>query len=235
MTNEQNDLSSIWDESYLRLENHVFYPCEEIVRFVSRHLRRRVGLDKIIDVLPNAEGSRVIDIGCGIGRNILFGTEMGLEMYGIDHSAQAVSVAQEWLGRNVGSIAKERVVASDVRELAWEDAFFEHAISDSALDSMPFEVAQAGVSEIARVVKPGGYFYCNLISGDETGRDPEFCEEVVVQGQHEHNTIQSYFNHIKIVRLFEPLFEIISCQLHQITDPQKGTRIGRWHIVSRRR
>ena len=81
MTNEQNDLSSIWDESYLRLENHVFYPCEEIVRFVSRHLRRRVGLDKIIDVLPNAEGSRVIDIGCGIGRNILFGTEMGGDVW----------------------------------------------------------------------------------------------------------------------------------------------------------
>jgi len=235
MTNKQSELSAIWDESYLRLENHVFYPCEEIVRFVSRHLRRRVGLEEVIDVLPNALGSRVVDIGCGIGRNILFGTEMGLEMYGIDHSAKAVSVAQEWLSKSVGSVASERVITSDVRELPWDDAFFAHAISDSALDSMPFEVAQAGVSEIARIVQAGGLFYCNLISGDETGRDPNFCEDVVVQGEHEHNTIQSYFNQTKIIRLFEPLFEIISCQLHQITDPQKGTRIGRWHIVSRRR
>lgn len=235
MTNKQSDMSEIWDESYLRLENHVFYPCEEIVRFVSRYLRRRVGLDEVIDVIPGALGSRVVDIGCGIGRNMVFGTEMGLQMYGNDHSAQAVSVAQKWLGKSVGTAANERVIASDVREIPWGDAFFDHAISDSALDSMPFEVAQAGVSEIARIVKSGGLFYCNLISGDETGRDANFCEDVVVQGDHEHNTIQSYFNHTKIVRLFEPLFEIISCQLHQITDPQKGTRIGRWHIVSRRR
>lgn len=232
--NEQY-LTSAWDESYSRRENYVFSPCDEMVRFVARYLRRRVGLDEVIDVLPGAAGSRVVDIGCGIGRNLVFGTEMGLEMYGVDLSAKAVSIAQDWLSKKIGPAAKERIVAGDIRSLPWDKQFFAHAISDSALDSMPFEIAQAGVTEVARIVQPGGYFYCNLISGDETGRDPSFCGEVVVEGKHECNTIQSYFNRVKIRRLLEPMFEILSCHLHQISDPVAGTRHGRWHIVSRRR
>jgi SAM-dependent methyltransferase len=235
MTDSHDPLSSAWEDSYQRRENHVFYPCDEMVRFVSRHLRRPVGLDEVVDVIPGAAGSRVVDIGCGIGRNLVFGTDMGLEMYGNDLSANAVATARQWLERKVGPAAHERVIASDVRTLPWGDGFFAHAISDSALDSMPFEIAQAGVAEVARVVKTGGYFYCNLISGDETGRDPGFCGEVVVESKHEQNTIQSYFNRVKVRRLIEPLFEILSCQLHQISDPARGTRIGRWHVVSRRR
>jgi SAM-dependent methyltransferase len=227
-------LTSAWDSSYARSENHVFQPCDEVVRFVARYLRRRVGLNEVVDVLPGAKAARVVDVGCGIGRNLVFGADMGFEMYGNDLSAHAVAMAQEWMSRKLGPTAKERIVACDVRNLPWESRFFAHAISDSALDSMPFEVAQAGVAEISRIMQPGGYFYCNLISGDETGREANFCGEVVVDAQHERNTIQSYFNKAKIGRLIEPLFEIVSLQLHQIHDERAGRFFGRWHVVSRR-
>lgn len=234
MTIDTSTLISAWDSSYARSENHVFQPCDEMVRFVARYLRRRVGIDEVVDLLPGAKGARVVDVGCGIGRNLVFGTDMGLEMYGNDLSEHAVVTAQEWMSRKLGPAAKDRIVACDVRSLPWENRFFAHAVSDSALDSMPFEVAQAGVAEISRIMQPGGYFYCNLISGDESGRAPNFCGEVVVDTQHERNTIQSYFNKVKIGRLLEPLFEIVSLQLHQIHDEKVGRRFGRWHVVSRR-
>jgi SAM-dependent methyltransferase len=234
MTIDPSTLTSAWDSSYARSENHLFQPCDEMVRFVARYLRCRVGLNEVVDVLPGAKAARVVDVGCGIGRNLVFGTVMGLEMYGNDLSAHAVALAQEWMIQKVGLAAKERIVACDICNLPWENHFFAHAVSDSALDSMPFEVAQAGVAEISRIVQPGGYFYCNLISGDESGREPNFCGEVVVDTQHERNTIQSYFNKVKIGRLLEPMFEIVSLQLHQIHDEKTGRRFGRWHVVSRR-
>ncbi len=236
MNMNERELTSAWDNSHSRRENYVFSPCDEMVRFISRHLRRRVGLDEVIDVLPGAAGSKVIDVGCGIGRNLVFGTEMGLDMYGNDLSAKAVEIARHWLEKKIGAKAAEaHVIAGDIRSLPWDSDFFAHAISDSALDSMSFETAQVGVTEIARIVQPGGYFYCSLISGDETGRDPGFCGGVIVDATHEHSTVQSYFNRVKIRRLLEPLFEILSCHLHQISDPVAGTRHGRWHVTSRRR
>jgi len=224
-----------WDDSYARRENHVFYPGDEVVRFVSRHIRRRKGLNEYEDVAPGAQGARVLDVGCGIGRTLVFGTQMGLTMYGTDLSSKAVAVARQWLETLGTAGTAERVLAGDVRELPWPDAFFDHAVSDSVLDSMPFQIAQSGMSEVARVVRPGGYFYCSLISGDETGRDPHFCGEVIVTGTHERNTIQSYFNRTKIRRLIEPLFEILSCSLHEVRTFPEDAHHGRWHVVARRR
>ena len=160
---------------------------------------------------------------------------MGFEMYGNDLSSKAVTVAREWLARKIGLEAETRVVAVDILNLPWEDQFFDHAISDSALDSMRFEIAQGCITELARLVKPGGYLYCSLISGDQTGYDPNYCGEEVVVTEHEKGTIQSYFNRTKIRRLIEPFFEILSCQLHKISDPQSEKYHGRWHVISRRR
>ena len=235
MINKINDTSLGCDKLYSPQDTYNFYPEEEVVRFVSQYLRRRIELGEVIDVLPNSNGSRVIDIGCGSVHSFIFGCEMGLDMYGIKYLSKDASAVQEQLSKSAFPAISERITASDLRELPWSNSFFSHAISDRTLDSMPFEIAQAGISEIARVLAAGGYFYCNLISGDETALDSNFCGDVVVKKDKNRSMTCSYYNRTKVKRLIEPLFEILSCQLHQISDPVAGTRSGRWHIVSRRR
>ena len=46
----KTNLHDKWEESYRRKENFVFYPHEEIIRFVSKYIRKRVGLDEWKDV-----------------------------------------------------------------------------------------------------------------------------------------------------------------------------------------
>ena len=41
-----------WDESYVRHENHIFYPKEEVIKFLSVYVRKKIGRDKFIDILP---------------------------------------------------------------------------------------------------------------------------------------------------------------------------------------
>lgn len=38
-----------WNSSYENRDNFVFYPHEEIIRFVSKYIRKRVGLDEFHD------------------------------------------------------------------------------------------------------------------------------------------------------------------------------------------
>ena len=234
MANDQQ-LVTAWDASYARRENHVFYPSDEVVRFVARHLRRRISIDEVVDVVPGAKGARVVDVCCGIGRNLVFGSQMGLSMYGMDLSQHAIDHARRWLTKENVADADSRAQQGDVRKLAWADGYFEHAMCESALDSMPYSVAQQGVAEIARVTKQGGYFYCSLISGDETGRDKDFDGEEMVDTQHEKDTIQSYFNEAKVRALLEPHFEIASLYLLQTQVPAQNARHGRWHAVCRRK
>lgn len=220
-----------WDSSYLRNENYVFYPSDEVIRFVSRHIRKRIGLNDFKNILP--ENNTILDACCGIGRNIKFGTEMGLNMFGFDLSQKAIEFSGKWLSEELGIIKKDKLSVSSIDKLDYQSNFFDHVICDSALDSMPFATAVDGISELYRVTKPGGLFYCSLISGLDSKFTETFSGEIIVEEEHENGTIQSYYDKTKLIRLIEPLFEIISCELHSIQVNNNTS--GRWHIVARRR
>lgn len=44
------NLRDKWEESYRRKENFVFYPHEELIRFVSKYIRKRTGLAQWTDI-----------------------------------------------------------------------------------------------------------------------------------------------------------------------------------------
>ena len=226
------DRRDLWEESYRRRENFLFYPNEEVIRFAARHVRRRVGLDAFADVDPTVR--KILDLGCGVGRHMAFIHEMGLHPWGIDLSAEAVAVARGWLSARGLAEADSRAVQGDVRHLPWEDDHFDAVLSHAVLDSMPFDFAAQAVGECARVLRADGLFYCDLISGDETGRSPDFADEVVVDKSHERGTIQSYFDPAKIERLLQPHFTLQSSTLVRHIDGASGRHRGRWHVVSRR-
>jgi SAM-dependent methyltransferase len=232
MSNLENRQSA-WEDSYDRGENHVFQPCDEVVRFVSRFLRRRISINMIIDVVEGQGKLRVLDLGCGIGRNLVFGIQMGLEMYGIELSEKAVLKAKEFVSTTQDTGGVKRVHQGDARHLPWERGFFDHALSDSVLDSMPFVVAQEAVREVARTLKPGSLFYLNLIAKVPLGGATSLDEEVV-STKHEQGTIQSYFDFAKIKQLLGDGFSVAGCELHRVDDEQGRTLRGRWHVIAKR-
>jgi ubiquinone/menaquinone biosynthesis C-methylase UbiE len=222
-----------WNSSYARRENFVFCASDGAVRFVSRHLRKRVAPDLVVDVAPGAKGSRMLDVGCGIGRHIQFGVSMGLDMYGIELSTVAVDVARKWAHKLMEGAEEKKIVAGDIRAMPWPDGYFDHALSDSVLDSMSFEIAQKGVEELARVLKPGGFFYCNLIA-ERSADGSIFAGERKQLTLHEQGTIQSYFDEAKIDALFGGRFETLQRELHTIDNLDTGASSGRWHMTMRR-
>ena len=73
-----------WNCSYQHRDNFVFYPQEEVIRFFSKYIRKKVDLDNLINIDPCLESGDIhlLDLGCGIGRHIIFAHEMGLKGYG---------------------------------------------------------------------------------------------------------------------------------------------------------
>lgn len=223
-----------WDDSYRQGGNILFAPHEEVVRFVSKYIRKRTGLDQMRDVVAPTANQRLLDLGCGIGRHVIFGHHMGLEAYGIDLSAVAVDVARQWAERERMPDPSSRVRQGDVRALPWPDGFFGFAISHGVLDSMPYDVARAACVDLARALAPGALFYCDLVSGDDSSHARSFSGEETVETPHEHGTIQLYFNAPLIDRLREGLFDLVECVLIKRGDVLRGGYTSRYHLVLRK-
>ena len=222
-----------WEKSYRKLDNFVFYPHEEVIRFVSKNIRKRVGLGEFRDVVSCATQAKVLDLGCGIGRHVIYCHDMGLDAYGVDLSQYAVDRAVEWAKIRGVAHADEKIVQGDIRKLPWKDGYFDFAVSHGVLDSMHFEIARAACQELRRVMKEGGLFYCDLVSGDDSGHAREYCGEELVENLHEQGTVQSYFNIGKIQELFYGFFEIDEALLVRRENVLAGGYSSRHHLALR--
>jgi SAM-dependent methyltransferase len=220
-----NELTKEWNASYERRENFVFVPNEQVVRFISKYVRQRIGLDQFTDILKLDHPAKLLDLGCGIGRHIVFASEMGLDSFGIDLSPVAVKTARQWTNFD------EKIVVGSATNLPFPDNCFDIILSHGVLDSMRFEIAQAVTLECSRVLHPAGLFYCDLISADDCRHGREFAGEETVSTQHERDTIQSYFNFAKIQKLFEGKFEILEAILVRQENLLASASHARTHLV----
>lgn len=229
-----NNNKADWDRSYENKDNFVFYPHEEVIRFVSKFIRKRVGLAEYCDVARDSAQGRVLDLGCGIGRHVVYCHDMGLEAYGVDLSDAAVQVARELAGQHGLPDPEQRIRQGDIRRLPWSDGHFRYVVSHGVLDSMPYEIARAACIELARVMPVGGLVYCDLISGDDSRHAREFRGEEVVTTAHEQGTIQLYFNLEMIRLMIDNSFEIVECNLIRRENVLRGGFASRYHLILRR-
>jgi tellurite methyltransferase len=110
-------------------------------------------------------GMRILDAGCGHGRNLVYLLREGYEVFGADADAQAVD--------HVRSLARKfapALPASNFRVEAVEQMSFEDGCADVVISNTVFHFAdddghfEAMLLGSWRVLKPGGLFFCRLAS-----------------------------------------------------------------------
>jgi tellurite methyltransferase len=102
---------------------------------------------------------RVLDAGCGAGRNLPYFLSHGFDVSAIDGDAAAVRAVQ----RLEPSVRDVRL--GDLSALPWDASTFDAVICSAVLhfarDRAHFE---AMVTEMWRVLRPGGLFFARLAS-----------------------------------------------------------------------
>ncbi len=101
-----------------------------------------------------APGMRILDAGCGSGRNLIYFLNEGYEVFGVDQDPRAVDFLPEGHFRN-----------ENIENMSFPDAFADVVLSSAVLhfarDDEHFNAMLRGTW---RVLKPGGLLFCRLAS-----------------------------------------------------------------------
>ena len=206
-----NQKKSKWDDVYENNFNGMWYPSEGIIKFSARYLKRRIGVDSWQE---KKHVERILDAGCGIGRNVLFFQEQGYDTYGIDISEQAVTNGNEWLCKRK---LKPSLMVGSVTEIPFAEQFFDVVISDGVLDHVPFSDAKIAMNQIKRVLAKQGYLYLTLRSSEdcEFDRGQKIDHNsFLLENGYEKGLIQHFFDLKEINELLQD-FKIIDFELYE--------------------
>lgn len=99
-------------------------------------------------------GMRILDVGCGAGRNLVYLLNEGYEVFGVDQDPRAASALPDGRFRH-----------ENIEDMSFPDAFADVVISSAVLHFAHHDDHfLAMLNGTWRVLKPGGLLFCRLAS-----------------------------------------------------------------------
>src|SRR6478672_11307275 len=112
-----------------------------------------------------ARGMRILDAGCGSGRNLVYFLREGYEVYAVDADAKAVENTRRLAASLDLGLQPDNIHMETIEEMSFPDGFADVVLSSAVLhfarDDAQF---LAMLRSTWRVLKPGGVLFCRLAS-----------------------------------------------------------------------
>lgn len=108
---------------------------------------------------------RVLDAGCGSGRNLVYFLREGFDVCAVDLSAEAAARVRSLAASLAPHLPEDNFRAEPVERMSFDDGSFDAVISSAVLHFARDEAHwRAMVGEMWRVLRPGGIFFARLAS-----------------------------------------------------------------------
>jgi tellurite methyltransferase len=112
-----------------------------------------------------APGMRVLDAGCGSGRNLVYLLRQGCEVFGVDADPQAVEATRRLAASLAPTLPADNFRAEPIEAMSFPDAFADVVLSSAVLHfAGSDDQFDAMVRGTWRVLKPDGLLFCRLAS-----------------------------------------------------------------------
>jgi len=118
-------------------------------------------------------GMRILDAGCGSGRNVVYFLKSGYDVCGVDESEEAIRqirrlasvLTPEPSAETSGPLPSDSFRVEPIQQMLFADAVFDVVLSSAVLHfARDEEQWHAMLNEMWRVLKPGGIFFARLAS-----------------------------------------------------------------------
>jgi len=168
-------------------------------------------MPRIAEVFKGRGVQRVLDLGCGTGRHLVFLSKLGFKMYGFDASPRALAMAREWLSES--GVEADLKLHKMEECFPYADGFFDAVIAIQVIHHNLLRDIVKTVREIERVLRPWGMIFITVPIDRGPGQE-DWGFEMVERGTYmphkgkESGLLHHYFTEQEIYRVFDS-FDIL--------------------------
>lgn len=107
--------------------------------------------------------NKILDAGCGEGRNLVYFIRNNYQAYGIDKNEDSIQMLKH-LSKSINpDYPQERFVVGDVNALPFDDQEFDGVISSAVMHFAENQIQYKNqMAELTRVLKPGGVLFVRM-------------------------------------------------------------------------
>ena len=178
---------------------------------------------EMAELLRNIGALTAMDLGCGIGRHSLFLASLGFSVFALDASDAGVDFA-----RSVALTQMQPVhfLTGSITDLPCADESFDYLLAWNVIYHGNRDAVQKSLSEIRRVLRPGGIFQGTMLSKKNRffGQGREIAADTFVfDGEVDKSHPHFYCNQAELADLFDPM------ELLRVNDREQE-RPGSYHL-----
>ena len=129
---------------------------------------------KVIQVFSSHRCKLVLDLGCGNGRHVVHLAKAGFGVIGVDISPTALSLTSAWLGEEGH---RAGLALADTRQpLPFREGSLDAVLSTQVIHHALMEGVRVAISEIWRILAPGGLAFVTVSGRRDKGVEFEEVE-----------------------------------------------------------
>jgi ubiquinone/menaquinone biosynthesis C-methylase UbiE len=168
-------------------------------------------------------------LGCGAGRHLVYLAGLGFNVDGYDISENGLKESAEWLKRE-GLTANFKL--GDMTSLDYPDNYFDGVISIHVIHHNPLAKIMITLSEIKRVLKPGGIalITLNAKQGSRYGNGVRIEADTYIPDEGEDRGIIHHFSDLTDVAFLTREFKVTNVHLEEHIN-QRGMQSSHWEVL----
>lgn len=114
-------------------------------------------IPKVAKIFKKRKIRKVLDLGCGPGRHLIYLAKRGFDVYGIDIAKEGIKIAKDWLKKE--ELKTHLKVGDFYKKLPYRNNFFDAIISIKALHHGKIEDIRKLIKEMKRILKTKGLIF----------------------------------------------------------------------------
>jgi len=148
-----------WDIIYKKgKENYNYYDITEPHRDIG----------EITRIFKKRKVKKILDLGCGAGRHVIYLAKKGFKVYGIDVAAEGIKITKKFLREQ--NLKANLKIGNIFKGLPYNDNFFDAVISVQVLQHGTLNQIKKVIRDIERILKPKGLLFITLCGRYSKGK-----------------------------------------------------------------